>query len=1083
MPFREIEERQRAFWRDHAIFRRSVEERPADRIYSFYEGPPTANGRPGMHHVLGRAFKDLFPRYKTMQGYRAPRKGGWDTHGLPVELEIERELGLSNKAEIEEYGIAKFNQQCRDSVMRYVQQWEDLTERIAFWLDMDDPYITYHPKYVESCWWIFKTLWDAGLIYEARRSTPHCPRCETSLSSHELALGYEDNTPDPSVYVKFRADRELLPESLRDFDGDTYLVAWTTTPWTLPGNTALAVAEKETYAVVPVGPNERLILAQPRLEPALSDALDPIPTPTQTVRGADLVGVTYAGLYEPDAWGVPAFRFQNGRLLEWTPGSDTQPKRRVLAAEFVSMEDGTGIVHIAPAFGVDDYTLGREAGLLFVQPVDLSGHMLGQGAPFEGKFVKDADPVVMDDLLQRGLLLKRETIRHTYPFCWRCHTPLLYYAKPSWYIATTQIIDSLTRTNREEMQWYPEHVRDGRYGDWLANNTDWAVSRERYWGTPLPFWRCRGCNHADAVGSFEELQQRGRREDGAPVDLSDPHRPYVDDIVIDCPQCNGVMRRVPEVADAWFDSGAMPYAQWHYPFENQDVFAERFPAEFICEGSDQTRGWFYSLHAEAGLLHHAGAVPSPIAYRNVICLGLILDEAGEKMSKSRGNIADPWEVIDERGADAVRWYMYTAGLPGNSRRFSSSLVGEAQRRFLLTLWNTYSFFVTYANVDGFDPSTPPPAERPDLDRWVRSALHDLVRSVTASLENYDPNSAGRAIEQFVDELSNWYVRRSRRRFWKSVDDADKASAYHTLYECLVTLGKLLAPFTPYVAEEIYRNLVASVDADAPESVHLAHWPEVDATLIDSDQIAAMRLVQQITSRGRAARSKAGVKVRQPLPEMLVGVGSPQEAAQLERYQAMVLDEINVKQLTLADASAKLVRFVIKPNLPVLGPRLREDVERLRNVLKSLDAEMAAQVATAAGAGESIEVEGFALQADDLLIETREREGATAAQEGQYTVALITDLTPALEQEGLARELVHRIQSARREAGFEIADRMDLWIGGDAPAALAAATTHAKYLQAETLALALHLDTAAPDGAYRAEEDVDGETVQLALIKR
>ena len=1087
IPFREMEEQLRADWRDGDIFRRSVEERPADKIYSFYEGPPTANGAPGVHHVLARVFKDLFPRYLTMRGYRVPRKAGWDTHGLPVELEVERELGLQSKAEIEDYGIAAFNRRCRESVMRYVEQWEDLTERIAFWVDMSDPYVTHAPEYVETCWWIFKTLWDRGLIYEAQRVTPHCPRCETSLSSHELALGYQENTPDPSVFVRFRADPDTLPEALRGFNGDTFLLAWTTTPWTLPGNTGLAVAADATYSAVDVRPGERLVMAEACRDAVFDGIANLAPEPQVTLPGRDLVGVTYTPLYDLQAWGVPAQRFLGNRLEAWPDAETPRPVPRVVAADFVTMEDGAGIVHIAPAFGEEDYALGREAGLLFVQPVDLEGRMTGEASPFAGQFVKDADTEILTDLQDRGLLLKQQTIRHTYPFCWRCETPLLYYAKPSWYIATTKICELLTRTNREDMQWHPEHIRDGRYGDWLANNVDWAVSRERYWGTPLPFWRCVDCRHTEALGSFDELRARARG--GAP-NLRDPHRPYVDAIEIDCPQCSAAMRRVPEVADAWFDSGAMPYAQWHYPFENVDTFQELFPADFICEAVDQTRGWFYSLHAVAALLYTAEEVPEPVSYRHVISLGHILDEAGEKMSKSRGNVVDPWSVLDAHGADALRWYLYSAGPPGNPRRFSSNLVGEAQRRFLLTLWNTYSFFVTYANIDGFDPASEAPQTRPELDRWIRSALQRLITTVTDALDAYDPTTAARALEQFVESLSNWYVRRSRRRFWKSEDDQDKAAAYHTLYDCLLTLSQLLAPFTPYMADAIYRNLASQGGGGAQDSVHLASWPKPDPALMDEELEAAMDLVQRVASLGRASRTKAGVKVRQPLPEVVVGLSAPEEEARLRRYESMLLDELNVKRLTVAGTATDLVAYTIKPNLPVLGPRLGKDVVRLRAALAALEPERAAQVAAAVAGGDPVEIDGVALSAADLLVEMRERAGAGGTQDAPYTVAVTTEISPELRREGLAREIVHRVQNLRREAGFEIADRIALSISGDAPQALAAVRAFAGYIQAETLAPRLELDdgstnadaATAPssDGVSRRQDEIDGEVITLTV---
>ena len=1071
MPFREMEERLRRFWQERNILRRSVGQEDGRPLYSFYEGPPTANGSPGVHHVLSRVFKDLFPRYKSMRGYRVPRKGGWDTHGLPVELEVERELGLQAKAEIEEYGIAAFNAKCRESVFRYVKPWEELTERIGFWLDLGNAYVTYRPEYIESCWWIIKTLWDAGLIYEDRRTTPHCPRCETSLSSHEVALGYQEDTPDPSITVKFLADRASLPAALRDFAGPTAVVAWTTTPWTLPGNVALAVHADAEYAVVERN-GERLILAQARL--ALFADQGDAPPVIRTILGRDLVGVTYSGLYEPSEWGVPTSKFQEGWLVEW---EGEPPRRRVVAAEYVSLEEGTGIVHTAPAFGADDYATGKREGLLFLQPVDLKGCFTGERSPFRGQFVKEADAAIMDDLQQRGLLLSRTTIRHTYPFCWRCQTPLLYYAKPSWYIATTRVAESLQRSNRELIDWHPAHLREGRYGYWLANNVDWALSRERYWGTPLPIWRCDGCGRADVIGSFDELRKRAHG--GAEIDLSDPHRPFVDAITLPCPTCDGVMRRVPEVLDAWFDSGAMPYAQWHYPFENAEIFQAHFPADFICEGVDQTRGWFYSLHAEAVLLHAAGAVSAPTAYRHVISLGHILDEQGEKMSKSKGNVVDPWQVLDEHGADALRWYLYTASPPGNPRRFSSHLVGEVQRKFLLTLWNTYSFFVTYANIDGFRPDTDAPAASSELDRWIRSALHGLIQEVTNALETYEPTDAARAIEEFVDQLSNWYVRRSRRRFWKSANDQDKAAAYQTLYECLRTLAQLLAPFTPYVAEEMYRNLVARGEAEAPESVHLSRWPEADARLIDPGLNSGMRLVQRIASLGRAARSRAGVKVRQPLETLLVSLRTPEEAAVLDAHRAMLLDELNVKRLQIVEEPSEVVSYVIKPNLPVLGPRLGKALGALRAALQALDANAAAEIARTVNRNEAVTIAGIALTKEDLLIEMRESAGAAAAQDAYYTVAVTTAISPALAQEGIARELVHRIQGLRRTAGFEIADRIHLWVaGGEAVAG--AVRAHQAYVQAETLATTLHFDTPPLSGVSSASETLAGEAVTLAV---
>ena len=1092
MPHLELEQRIRAFWRERDIFRRSVEERPSDDIYSFYEGPPTANGTPGVHHVLSRVFKDLFPRYQTMRGKRVPRKGGWDTHGLPVEIEVEKMLGLDSKPAIEQYGIAEFNRHCRESVMEYVEQWEDMTERVAFWIDMSDAYRTYTPEYVESCWWIFKTLWDAGLIYEARRTTPHCPRCESSLSSHELSLGMQDGVRDQAVTVRFRAHDESLPAALR-WDGSTDFLAWTTTPWTLPANSGLALAADESYAVVAISATERLILAQQLVETALDGAVDDWRL-IAAVSGAELVGVTYDGLYDPERWGVSTYRFDGARLVEWREADGALPPRHVAAGGFVEMESGTGIVHIAPAFGEDDYLLGREAGLLFRQPVDLSGRIVGdpdtnEAPAFVGKWVKDADPMIMDDLESRGLLLRRDVYEHTYPYCWRCDTPLLYYAKPSWYIATSQAKDSLTSSNAELIHWHPEHTGTGRYGDWLANNVDWAVSRERYWGTPLPFWRCTECGDVSCIGSFDELRERAAAFSGVTPDLSDPHRPFVDQIEIGCELCGGAARRCPEVADAWFDSGAMPYAQWHYPFENQDRFDERFPADFICEAVDQTRGWFYSLHAEAAMLHRAEAVSEPISFRHVISLGHILDEAGEKMSKSRGNVVDPWTVLDQSGADALRWYCYVASPAGNPRRFSLRLVSEAQRRFLHTLWNTYSFFVTYANIDGWQPEAETPAPTVELDRWIISELHALIDRVTDALDGYDPTAAAREIDGFVDSLSNWYVRRSRRRFWSSARagaDADldaKRSAYQTLHRVLLTLARLLAPMTPYLAEEIWRNLAAEIDANAAESVHLADWPAADTSLIDETLNEEMQLVQRVASLGRSARSAAGIKVRQPLPSVSVAVRSAEDAAAVERHRSTIAEELNVKTVSLADAAADSRRFTIKPNLRVLGPRLGPRLPALRTALGGLSAEMSAQVAQAAEAGQPIEIEGVALAPGDLLIEvdTDAQAGAASAEDERCAVQLSTELTASLIAEGKAREVINRIQGLRRDSGLDPDDRIALQLSSADHELNSAVSEFESLIATETLATSVSIDSANGQLAtHHSEAEIDGAAIVLAL---
>ncbi len=970
--FPQMEESLLRFWKEGKIFQRSVQARQNAPLFTLYEGPPTANGSPGIHHVLSRVFKDVIPRYKTMKGCYAPRKAGWDTHGLPVELEVERELGFTSKADIEQYGIAQFNARCRESVLRYLKEWEELTERIGFWIDMQNPYITFDNPYIESCWWIVKQLWDKGLIYPGYKVTPHCPRCGTSLSSHEVALGYQD-AEDPSVYIKFKVVPLLILETakqkrLSELSGDkaTYLLAWTTTPWTLPGNTALAVATDAEYAVVEVDDVDNkcyLILASALLERVgLGDC-----EVLLRLKGSDLAtinGVNYEPLYNPHRFDVERRRleFINEAGVSGAPRLILQKRKqeltyKVVAADFVSMEEGTGIVHVAPAFGVVDFEIGIHPDycLDFVQHVDLQGKITGN-YPFSGLFVKDADPMILDDLEQRNLLHHRDTITHTYPFCWRCETPLLYYAKPSWYIRTTAVKERLIAANAE-INWYPEHIKYGRFGDWLENNVDWAFSRERYWGTPLPIWRCQDCGWDECIGSIKEL--RGKKGLKATESASqlltielDLHRPFVDEIFFECEKCGGTMRRVPEVLDCWFDSGAMPVAQWHYDFENQELFEQNKIADYICEAVDQTRGWFYSLHALSVLLFDRNC------FRNVICLGHILDAKGEKMSKAKGNVVDPWTILDNQGADALRWYMLTSSPPGNVRRFSTEQVTEVVRRSLLTLWNTYSFFITYANIDRFDPAKAEiPQYSSELDRWIISELNQLILEVSEALDSYDPVRAGRRIEEFVDYLSNWYVRRTRRRFWKGESDVDKLAAYFTLYHCLVTSAKLLAPFTPFIAEEIYQNLVRSVYPEAEESVHLCDFPVADVSKVDDRLASATRLAMKVSSLGRAARSKAGIKVRQPLPTIVVKTRLNSERESLEQLASQVLEELNVKEMEFAQDEAELI----------------------------------------------------------------DKPGYAVVAEGEYVVAVETRIPPELLEEGMAREIVHRLQTMRRKAGFDIAD--------------------------------------------------------------
>ena len=1024
--FPRLEEEILEFWKRHDTFKKSVDARPEDKPYVFYEGPPTANARPGVHHVLTRAFKDLFPRYKSMRGYRVARKGGWDTHGLPVELEVERELGLKSKREIEEFGVEEFNRRCRESVFRYVQEWEKLTDRIAFWIDMDDPYVTYHNEYIESVWWVIKSLWDKGLIYQDRRSTPHCPRCETSLSDAEVALGYKENTPDPSVSVKFRLTEEsvaALGDQLPASGGGVFVVAWTTTPWTLPGNTALAVKPDAAYSVFEVG-GDRIVVASERRQDVPEESSE-----VATLPGSALVGLHYEPLYDPLSWGVPASWFdqaQDGRITPVEDPAAVENGYVILGGEFVSLDDGTGVVHIAPAFGAEDFQLGKENGLLFIQPVDLRGRM-PDGSPWAGQFVKDADATIMADLAERGLLLKQDTIKHTYPFCWRCDTPLLYYAKPTWYIRTTAVKDRLIESN-EKINWYPDHIKRGRFGDWLRNNVDWALSRERYWGTPLPVWGCTSCGAHQCIGSRADLRERA--VDPAAVDaLDDFHRPYIDRIELKCTDCDGVAKRAPELMDVWLDSGAMPYAQWHYPHENEEKFRANFPADFICEAVDQTRGWFYTLHAEAVLLNSVEQAPEPIAFRNVISTGHILDEKGRKMSKTLGNAADPFEVIEQTGADALRWYLYTATRPGDARRFSIKLVQESLRRFFLTYWNTYSFFVTYANLDKFDPTKSGPGERTELDRWVLSELNTLVEKVTDGLDDYDPRTTGRAIQDFVHDLSNWYVRRSRRRFWRGELDEDKVAAYQTLYTCLVTVAKLLAPFAPFVAEAVYRNLVCAVDKGAAESVHLCDWPEADAALVDQALMDETRIVMRVVSLGRAARQKSQMKVRQPLASATAFVQTAAQKEPLAMLSAQVTEELNVKELQIKALSEEFSGTFTRPD----------------------------DVLAAAG-------EGHVLAEDDA----------------GYAVAVDARLTPELADEGVARELVHRLQNLRKAAALEISDRIVAY-HGDSVRVAAVLATHGEYVRAETLADELVAGDP-PDGATAEQAKIEGAEVTLAVRK-
>ena len=1043
VSFPELEERVQKTWRDKNVFLRSMREREGGPEYVFFEGPPTANGRPGIHHVLARAFKDMFPRYKTMQGYHVLRKGGWDTHGLPVELDVEKRLGLTGKEQIEQYGVAAFNQMCKDSVWEYLSDWEALTERMGFWVTLDDAYVTMKTDYVESLWWILKQFWEKGLLYQGYKVVPYCPRCGTPLSSHELSLGYKEGTVDPSVYVKFAVQGEE----------NTFLLAWTTTPWTLPGNVALAVGKDVNYVRVQDESGAQLYLAQELAEKVLRPGY----TVLAQMKGRDLVGKRYEPLY----CFLPV----------------DKEYAYVVAADFVSTEDGTGIVHIAPAFGADDMNVGREHNLPILHTVDAAGQFKPEVTPWAGVFVKDADPAITEELKGRGLLYKSGTYEHTYPFCWRCDTPLIYWAKETWYVRTSDYRDRLVAIN-QQINWVPDHIKDGRFGRWLENNVDWAMGRDRYWATPLPIWQsdAPGSSYTECIGSLAELSEK------TGVDQSglDPHRPHVDEITWPAPD-GGTMRRVREVCDVWFDSGSMPVAQWHYPFENQAEYMTYQQADFICEAIDQTRGWFYTLHAVSTLLFDRPA------FKNVICLGHILAEDGSKMSKSKGNVVNPWAVFKEHGADATRWYMYTASPPGNSRRFSSGLVGEVVRRFMNTLWNTYSFFVTYANLSDWglgtgdwaaDARNSQFATRNLLDRWVLSELNRLVRDVTAAYESYDVLGATRPVADFVDSLSNWYVRLNRRRFW----DGDPA-ALSTLHHALVTVSKLLAPATPFVADEIYQNLVTGVDKSAPDSVHLAQWPQVDEAAIDEQLSADMALAQKVTTLGRAARENASLKVRQPLRQVVVRIRSAEEKTGLERMADTLLVELNVKELAFVEGASALVDVQVHPLPKQLGQKFGRGFPVVRQALAAMDqSELAARF----GAGESVTVEvdgtSYVIAPEDVEVRSNPRAGFSVAEDGGYLVAVTTDLTPELVLEGQAREVVRRVQQLRKDAGLDISDRIALHLG-ESPLLRALLAQHGNYMLDEVLAVeTVWTENSRKLPADRVEFDLDGEMVAVAVTK-
>jgi isoleucyl-tRNA synthetase len=1002
--FPELEEAVLNRWRERDVFAESVRRRAGAPQWGFYEGPPTANGPPATHHVLSRVFKDIFPRYRTMTGHYVERKGGWDCHGLPVELALEAELGFTSKDDIERYGIAEFNAKCREKVLSHVAEWNRLTERIGFWVDLDDAYRTLDPSYVESVWWALKTIHEKGLLYEKLKVVPYCPRDQVTLSSHELGQpGAYQDVVDPSVYVRLPVTH--VPDGaggVRVHEGDE-LVVWTTTPWTLVSNAAVAVNPELTYVRAGYDGRRVAIVAAELVEKVLGEGAEVL----ESFPGAELVGIAYD----------PPFGFITAEA--YGPKGHT-----VLPADFVTATDGTGLVHTAIAFGEDDFRLGEQEGLTVVNPVRLDGTYDERIGPYAGRWVKDADPDLIEDLRARGRLLRSENYEHSYPHCWRCNTPLLYYAKPSWYIATSQVKDRLLASN-EGVNWHPEHVKHGRFGNWLEGNVDWALSRERYWGTPLPVWRCaKGCTKV--MGSLAELE----RESG--VKLDDPHRPFVDDVVLTCDNCGGDMHRVPEVIDVWFDSGSMPFAQFQAPHQHLEHFEERFPADFICEALDQTRGWFYSLLAISTLLFDTSS------FRNVVCLGLILDEEGRKMSKSLGNTVEPWEVIDRYGADALRWYFFTSKQPWDGYRFSLETIGEAVRQFMLQLWNTYGFYVLYANVNEVSPNGGPPQPVGDLDRWVLSRLQETVQTVRDRLDNFDATTAGRAIQTFVDELSNWYVRRSRRRFW----DGDPA-AFATLRQCLVTVAQLLAPFCPFIADELYDNL----DGTEP-SVHLCDFPV--AAERDGELEAAMDVARQTVRLGLAARAQAKIKVRQPLRAAVI-VATGRERAAIERLEDIVRDELNVYELRFVSEADELGQIEVKPNYRTLGPRFGKQMPMVAAAVAGLDP---AHVAAALREGRTVAItvggNDHELTADDVLITMKPLEGYQVEREGSHAVALEIEIDGALRVDGWARDIVRAVQNARQAAGLEVSDRIALTLDGD-PELIEAARQHEANIAGETLA--------------------------------
>ena len=1041
MNFVEREKEVEKFWADHDIFQKSMKEREGNPMYTFYDGPPTANGKPHIGHVLTRVIKDMIPRYRTMKGYQVPRKAGWDTHGLPVELEVEKLLGLDGKDQIEEYGLEPFIDKCKESVWKYKGMWEDFSSTVGFWADMDNPYVTYDNNFIESEWWALKQIWDKGLLYKGFKIVPYCPRCGTPLSAQEVAQGYKD-VKERSAIVRFKVK-----------DEDAYILAWTTTPWTLPSNLALCVNPKEDYAKVKAADGYTYYMACALLDTVLGKLADGEEKSAyevlETYKGTDLEGKEYEPLYQCVA-----------------DLAEKQKKKAfyVVCDEYVTLTDGTGVVHIAPAFGEDDANVGRKYDLPFVQLVDEKGNM-AESTPFAGLFVKKADPEVLKDLESRGQLFDAPKFEHSYPHCWRCDTPLIYYARESWFIKMTEVKDDLI-ANNNTINWIPESIGKGRFGDWLENVQDWGISRNRYWGTPLNIWECE-CGHMHSIGSIEELKSMS---DNCPDDI-ELHRPYIDEVTIRCPKCGKPMHRVPEVIDCWFDSGSMPFAQHHYPFENKDLFEQQFPAKFISEAVDQTRGWFYSLLAISTLLFNKAP------YENVIVLGHVQDENGQKMSKSKGNAVDPFDALQTYGADAIRWYFYVNSAPWLPNRFHGKAVTEGQRKFMGTLWNTYAFFVLYANIDEFDATkyTLEYDKLSVMDKWLLSKLNTLIKTVDDHLANYRIPESARALQEFVDDMSNWYVRRSRERFWAKGMEQDKINAYMTLYTALVTVSKVAAPMIPFMTEQIYQNLVGSIDASAPESIHLCDFPTVKEEFIDAELEANMDHVLKLVVMGRACRNTSNIKNRQPIGQMFVKAGFELP----EFYQEIVADELNVKNVKFTEDVRDFTSYSFKPQLKTVGPKYGKMLGGIRQGLEQLDGNAAMDEINETGSLK-LDVNGqeITLFKEDLLIDTAQIPGYVSENDNGITVVLDTNLTEELLEEGFVREIVSKIQTMRKEAGFEVMDKITVTYEGSEKAE-SVFEKHGEEIGNEVLAVAV---TKAQPAGYVKEWKINGEAVNLGVQK-